>query len=56
MAPALAVLFLATWVESRHSQPVVPLSVISQRVPALAILGSLAVGMAMFGGSVFLGL
>lgn len=54
--PALAVLALATRIESRHSQPVVPLSIIRQRVPALAILGSLAVGMAMFGGSVFLGL
>ncbi|NBE79956.1 MDR family MFS transporter [Micromonospora rubida] len=46
---------LATWVESRAAEPVVPLSIIRQRTTALAILGSLAVGMAMFGGAVFLG-
>ncbi|MFB4292192.1 MDR family MFS transporter [Nonomuraea sp. ATR24] len=51
----LAVLALATWVESRVSQPVVPLHVVRRRTPALAILASLAVGMAMFGGAVFLG-
>ncbi|WP_433445338.1 MDR family MFS transporter [Nonomuraea sp. CA-141351] len=48
-------LALATWIESRVKEPVVPLHVISRRTPALAILASLAVGMAMFGGSVFLG-
>ncbi|KAB8194618.1 MFS transporter [Nonomuraea phyllanthi] len=48
-------LVLATWVESRVKEPVVPLHVIRRRTPALAILASLAVGMAMFGGSVFLG-
>ncbi|MEV0594603.1 MDR family MFS transporter [Nonomuraea cavernae] len=49
------ILVLATWVETRVAEPVVPLHVIRQRTPALAILASLAVGMAMFGGSVFLG-
>ena len=53
--PALAVLALATWVEKRAAQPVSPLEVIRQKVPALAIVASLAVGMAMFGGAVFLG-
>jgi EmrB/QacA subfamily drug resistance transporter len=53
--PALAILGLATWVESRAAQPVVPLGIIRRRTPALAILASLAVGMAMFGGAVFLG-
>ncbi|GAA5037558.1 EmrB/QacA subfamily drug resistance transporter [Thermocatellispora tengchongensis] len=48
-------LALAAWVESRVKEPVVPLHVIRRRTPALAILASLAVGMAMFGGSVFLG-
>ncbi|WP_229067612.1 MDR family MFS transporter [Actinoplanes sp. DH11] len=48
-------LALAVWVESRVDEPVVPLSIVRQRTTALAILGSLAVGMAMFGGSVFLG-
>ncbi|MFG1927310.1 MDR family MFS transporter [Cryptosporangium sp. NPDC048952] len=49
------VLAFATWVESRVSEPVVPLRVITQRTPALAIVASLSVGMAMFGGAVFLG-
>ncbi|WP_207756342.1 MDR family MFS transporter [Nonomuraea cypriaca] len=48
-------LALATLVESKVKEPVVPLHVIRRRTPALAIVASLAVGMAMFGGSVFLG-
>lgn len=51
----VVVLALATWVETRVGEPVVPLHVIRRRTPAMAILASLAVGMAMFGGSVFLG-
>jgi EmrB/QacA subfamily drug resistance transporter len=51
----VAILVLATLVEARAAQPVVPLKVISRRTPALAIVASLAVGMAMFGGAVFLG-
>ncbi|WP_433827661.1 MDR family MFS transporter [Actinoplanes sp. CA-015351] len=51
----LILLALAVWVESRVSEPVVPLQIVRQRTTALAIIGSLAVGMAMFGGSVFLG-
>lgn len=49
------VLAAATWVESRVKEPVVPLHIVRRRTPALAILASLAVGMAMFGGAVFLG-
>lgn len=49
------VLAAAAWVERRAAQPVVPLDIIRQRTPALAIIASLAVGMAMFGGAVFLG-
>ncbi|MET8864796.1 MDR family MFS transporter [Nonomuraea sp. NPDC004580] len=48
-------LALATFVETKVREPVVPLHVIKRRDPALAILASLAVGMAMFGGAVFLG-
>ncbi|MFG2074613.1 MDR family MFS transporter [Nonomuraea maritima] len=48
-------LAVATVVETKVREPVVPLHVIRRRTPALAILASLAVGMAMFGGSVFLG-
>ncbi|WP_306214097.1 MDR family MFS transporter [Actinoplanes sp. RD1] len=51
----LVLLALAVWVESRAAEPVVPLNVVRQRTTALAIIASLAVGMAMFGGSVFLG-
>lgn len=50
-----ATLALAVWVETRAAEPVVPLSIVRRRTPALAILASLSVGMAMFGGSVFLG-
>ncbi|MDR6324708.1 MDR family MFS transporter [Actinoplanes couchii] len=51
----LVLLALAVWVESRVAEPVVPLPIVRERTTALAIIGSLAVGMAMFGGSVFLG-
>ncbi|HEY7222732.1 MAG TPA: MDR family MFS transporter [Micromonosporaceae bacterium] len=54
--PALLILLLAVWVESLAAQPVVPLTIIRQKVPALATLASLAVGMALFGGAVFFGL
>ncbi|MGW5668776.1 MDR family MFS transporter [Micromonospora sp. NPDC003776] len=52
---AVLLLALAVWVESRAAEPVVPLKIVRERTTALAILGSLAVGMAMFGGAVFLG-
>jgi EmrB/QacA subfamily drug resistance transporter len=51
----LVLLALAVWVESRTAEPVVPLQIVRRRTTALAILASLAVGMAMFGGAVFLG-
>src|ERR1700754_2849168 len=51
----LAILIIAVIVESRVREPVVPLKIIRTRVTALAILCSLAVGIAMFGGAVFLG-
>ncbi|QLQ35677.1 MDR family MFS transporter [Micromonospora robiginosa] len=52
---SLLLLALAVRVESRAAEPVVPLHIVRERTTALAILGSLAVGMAMFGGAVFLG-
>ncbi|MGK5676798.1 MDR family MFS transporter [Micromonospora sp. URMC 106] len=52
---AAVLLALAVRVEARAQEPVVPLGLVRQRTTALAILGSLAVGMAMFGGAVFLG-
>ncbi|MDT5031138.1 MAG: hypothetical protein QOC94_1309 [Actinoplanes sp.] len=51
----LVLLGLAVWVEHRAAEPVVPPRIIKERTTALAIVGSLAVGMAMFGGAVFLG-
>ena len=51
---SLAVLVLAGWVETRAAEPVVPLGIVRQRATALAILGSLAAGTAMYGAAVFL--
>ncbi|MFY1620381.1 MDR family MFS transporter [Micromonospora sp. WMMD736] len=55
VAGSLLLLALAVWVESLAAEPVVPLAIVREHTTALAILGSLAVGMAMFGGAVFLG-
>ncbi|MEU4804247.1 MDR family MFS transporter [Actinosynnema sp. NPDC023587] len=52
---AVLLLALAVFVESRAAEPVVPLEIVKKRTTALAILASVAVGMAMFGGAVFLG-
>ncbi|AXX32288.1 MFS transporter [Actinosynnema pretiosum subsp. pretiosum] len=51
---AVLLLGAAVWVESRVSEPVVPLGIVRQRPTALAILGSLAAGTAMYGAAVFL--
>jgi EmrB/QacA subfamily drug resistance transporter len=55
LGAGLLLLAVAVWVESRVAEPVVPLQIVKQRSTALAILASLAVGMAMYGGAVFLG-
>ncbi|MFF0149613.1 MFS transporter [Amycolatopsis sulphurea] len=52
---AVLALALAVFVESRAAEPVVPLRLFRNRTFTLSVLGSLAVGTAMFGGSVFLG-
>ncbi|GAA2424635.1 MDR family MFS transporter [Streptomyces macrosporus] len=52
---SVVLLGAAVAVETRAAQPIVPLHVVKRRDPALAILAGLAVGMAMFGGAVFLG-
>ncbi|GAA1534114.1 MDR family MFS transporter [Kribbella lupini] len=46
---------LAVIVETRAKEPLVPLTVVRERTTALAIVASLAVGLAMFGSAVFLG-
>ncbi|WP_406048850.1 MFS transporter [Kribbella sp. NBC_00889] len=46
---------LAVIVETHAREPLVPVRVVRERTTALAILASLAVGIAMFGSAVFLG-
>ncbi|UTT70419.1 MFS transporter [Arthrobacter sp. DNA4] len=48
-------LALLVLVESKVSAPIIPLKIISERTTALAIVASVAVGVAMFGSSTFLG-
>jgi EmrB/QacA subfamily drug resistance transporter len=50
----LVLLALAVWVESRAADPIVPLSIFASRTVALTTLASALVGVAMFGGTVFL--
>jgi EmrB/QacA subfamily drug resistance transporter len=52
---AIVALGLAMVVESRVAEPVIPLRLFRNRTFTLSVLASLAVGTAMFGGSVFLG-
>ena len=51
---ALLALAAAVVVERRHRDPLVPPRIVTDRLTALAIVGSLAVGVAQFGASVFL--
>jgi hypothetical protein len=44
---------LAVIVETHAREPLVPMKVVRERTTALAILSSLAVGVAMFGSAVF---
>ncbi|MEV0675637.1 MDR family MFS transporter [Actinosynnema sp. NPDC050436] len=50
----LVLLALAVFVESRAADPIVPLSIFANRTVALTTLASALVGVAMFGGTVFL--
>jgi EmrB/QacA subfamily drug resistance transporter len=50
----LAVLALAIWVESRVAEPIVPLKIFRSRTVTLTTVVSFLVGIAMFGGTVFL--
>ncbi|MBP2328181.1 EmrB/QacA subfamily drug resistance transporter [Kibdelosporangium banguiense] len=51
---SVVLLVLAAWVETRVAEPIVPPGIVTRRTTALAILGSLAAGTAMFGAAVFL--
>jgi EmrB/QacA subfamily drug resistance transporter len=51
----LLALVLTIFVESRAKEPIIPLPIVRDRTTALAIIASIAVGVAMFGASVFFG-
>ena len=51
----VVLLALLVFVETKVAQPIIPLKIISERTTALAIVASVAVGIAMFGSSTFLG-
>jgi len=46
---------LTILVESKAAEPLVPLTILRHRTPALVIVASAAVGVAIFGGTTFLG-
>ncbi|MGW0482342.1 MDR family MFS transporter [Nonomuraea sp. NPDC003214] len=50
----LIVLALAVWVESRAPEPIIPLYLFRNRTVTLTTVASVLVGVAMFGGTVFL--
>ncbi|WP_374201929.1 MDR family MFS transporter [Actinokineospora sp. PR83] len=50
----VALLALAVYVEGRAKDPVVPLSIFRNRTVTMSIIASALVGVAMFGGTVFL--
>lgn len=55
LSATLVAAALTVWVELRHPEPMVPIAAIRERTTALAIVGSIACGVAIFGGSVFIG-
>jgi EmrB/QacA subfamily drug resistance transporter len=54
VAGGVLLLTLAVWVESRAKEPIIPLSIFRSRTVSLTIVASVLVGLAMFGGTVFL--
>jgi EmrB/QacA subfamily drug resistance transporter len=54
VAGGLVLLALAVFVESRAAEPIIPLRIFQNRTVALAIVASILVGVAMFGGTIFL--
>lgn len=53
LAASLLVLAVAAWWEWRAADAIVPLRALSGRVPVLAAVASLCVGVSMFGGTIF---
>ncbi|MBG0561858.1 MDR family MFS transporter [Actinoplanes aureus] len=54
VAGGLVLLALAVFVESKAKEPIIPLGIFRHRTVTLAIVASVLVGVAMFGGTVFL--
>ncbi|WP_430788343.1 MDR family MFS transporter [Actinoplanes sp. G11-F43] len=50
----IVILALAVLVESKAKEPIIPLGIFRHRTVSLAIIASVLVGIAMFGGTVFL--
>ncbi|MGF7121224.1 MDR family MFS transporter [Rhodococcus sp. TAF43] len=55
VALGVVLLGLAVFAESKAKDPIIPLRLFRDRTTALATLASVAVGIALFGGAVFLG-
>ncbi|SDU73527.1 MDR family MFS transporter [Gordonia westfalica] len=55
VALGLILLAAAVWVESKAKDPIIPLHLFKERTTTLATIASIAVGVALFGGAVFLG-
>ncbi|WP_308258006.1 MDR family MFS transporter [Pseudonocardia lacus] len=54
-ALGVALLAAAVFVESRAKEPIIPLRLFRDRTTTLATIGSISVGVALFGSAVFLG-
>lgn len=52
---SIALLALAIFTEMRASEPIIPLTLFSNRTVVMAVIASVAVGVALYGTSVFLG-
>ncbi len=51
---SVLLLALAVWVEARVAEPIIPLDIFRNRTVTLTVVASALVGVAMFGGTVFL--
>ncbi|MFI5931571.1 MDR family MFS transporter [Actinoplanes sp. NPDC051494] len=54
VAGGIVLLALAVWVESKAAEPIIPLHIFRNRTVSLTVVASALVGVAMFGGTVFL--
>ncbi|MEU4687644.1 MDR family MFS transporter [Actinoplanes sp. NPDC023714] len=54
VALGVALLALAVWAEAKAKEPIIPLGIFRHRTVTLTIVASVLVGVAMFGGTVFL--